>query len=409
MEGGVCLKKENQQRIKICVVTATRAEYGILKPLIRRLEEVDGWDTQLVVTGAHLVGKLGDTYQEIEQDGIRIHKKIPINTEGNTEFDISQIMANALVGFGRYFQEERPDLLVVLGDRTELLAICLAAVNAHVPIAHIHGGELTFGAVDDCMRHAITKLSHLHFAAAEEYRNRIIQMGEEPGRVFNVGALGVENIRNEELMTQEALGEDVGFPASQDYVVVTFQPVTLEWEQVKEQVQELFAAMRERAEFFYLVTKANADAGGDLINQFMEQETAKFPNMKLVSSLGMKRYLSAVNHARFVLGNSSSGVIEAPALGTPTVNIGSRQDGRILANSVICCKPERSSILNAMDIAMYMAHGVCESPYGNGGTSRQIIQILKRFFQGGKICLGKKFYDIKWEADNGTFGGNPGA
>lgn len=381
---------------KITIISATRAEYGILKPLIVKLKHASDFKTQLLLTGSHLVEKLGNTYLEAEEDGMEIYKKISINTEGNTDYDTSLIMANALVEFGRYFQEEKPDLLIVLGDRTEIFAICAAAMNAHVPIAHLHGGELTQGAIDDNVRHAITKMSYLHFASAEAYRKRILQMGEEPERVFNVGALGVENILKEKLLDRKRLGENVGFPADKDYAVVTFHPVTLEPGTAESQVRELFLAMRRRPELFYLITKANADAGGIQINEFMERETVKHSNMKLVSSLGMKRYLSAVKYSRFVLGNSSSGIIEAPALGVPTVNIGDRQQGRLMAESVISCEPKCQSILDAMALAMHMEQKEYHSPYGDGNTSEQIVCIIKDFFEKEKINLKKRFYDIPY-------------
>ena len=384
---------------KICVITATRAEYGLLKPLVKQLMRTPGLETQLVATGAHLVESLGNTWQEIEKDNIGIYKKIPIQSQGDESYHATLTMANALVQFGKYFQEEKPDLLVVLGDRTELLAFCAAAVNEHIPIAHIHGGELTQGAVDDSIRHAVTKMSYLHFTSTEEYRKRVIQMGEEPGRVYHVGALGVENILNEELLSRELLEGAAGFPASQDYAVVTFHPVTLEPDTAISQVKELFAAMQAKPELFYLITKANADAGGRAINEFMERMSANSPNMKLVASLGMKRYLSAVKYARFVLGNSSSGIIEAPSLGVPTVNIGDRQKGRIMAGSVLCCEPEKKQILAAMEQAMHMAGGRWENPYGDGGTSRKIVSVLKGWLEEGRIDLKKKFYDIPWNGD----------
>lgn len=377
---------------KITIISSTRAEYGILKPLILKLKHTSSFQTQLILTGSHLVKKLGNTYQEAEEDGIEIYRKVPINTD----YDTSLIMANALMEFGKYFQEEKPDLLIVLGDRTEILAICAAAMNAHVPIAHLHGGELTQGAIDDNVRHAITKMSYLHFASAEEYRRRIIQMGEEPERVFYVGALGVENILKEELLDRKTLGENVNFPAEKDYAVVTFHPVTMEPGTAERQVRELFLAMQRKTELFYLITKANADAGGALINEFMERETVKYSNMKLVSSLGMKRYLSAVKYARFVLGNSSSGIIEAPSLGIPTVNIGDRQKGRIIADSVISCEPECQSILDAMELAMHMEPGEYQSPYGTGNTSDQIVRIIKEFLEKDKINLKKQFFDIPY-------------
>lgn len=384
---------------KICVITATRAEYGLLKPLVKQLMRTPGFETQLVATGAHLVESLGNTWQEIEKDNIGIYKKIPIQSQGDESYHATLTMANALVQFGKYFQEEKPDLLVVLGDRTEILAFCAAAVNEHIPIAHIHGGELTQGAVDDSIRHAVTKMSYLHFTSTEEYRKRVIQMGEEPGRVYHVGALGVENILNEELLSRELLEGAAGFPASQDYAVVTFHPVTLEPDTAISQVKELFAAMQAKPELFYLITKANADAGGRAINEFMERMSANSPNMKLVASLGMKRYLSAVKYARFVLGNSSSGIIEAPSLGVPTVNIGDRQKGRIMAGSVLCCEPEKKQILAAMEQAMHMAGGRWENPYGDGGTSRKIVSVLKGWLEEGRIDLKKKFYDIPWNGD----------
>ena len=381
---------------KITIISSTRAEYGILKPLIIKLKHTSSFETQLILTGSHLVEKLGNTYLEAEEDGIEIYKKISINTEGNTDYDTSLIMANALMEFGKYFQEEKSDLLIVLGDRTEILAICAAAMNAHVPIAHLHGGELTQGAIDDNVRHAITKMSYLHFASAEEYRKRIIQMGEEPERVFCVGALGVENILKEELLDRKTLGENVNFPAEKDYAVVTFHPVTMEPGTAEKQVRELFLAMRQKTELFYLITKANADAGGTRINEFMERETVKYSNMKLVSSLGMKRYLSTVKYARFVLGNSSSGIIEAPSLGVPTVNIGDRQKGRIMADSVISCEPGCQSILDAMELAMHMEPGEYQSPYGTGNTSDQIVRIIKEFLEKEKMNLKKQFFDIPY-------------
>lgn len=384
---------------KICVITATRAEYGLLKPLVKQLMRTPGVETQLVATGAHLVESLGNTWQEIEKDNIGIYKKIPIQSQGDESYHATLTMANALVQFGKYFQEEKPDLLVVLGDRTEILAFCAAAVNEHIPIAHIHGGELTQGAVDDSIRHAVTKMSYLHFTSTEEYRKRVIQMGEEPGRVYHVGALGVENILNEELLSRELLEGAAGFPASQDYAVVTFHPVTLEPDTAISQVKELFAAMQAKPELFYLITKANADAGGRAINEFMERMSANCPNMKLVASLGVKRYLSAVKYARFVLGNSSSGIIEAPSLGVPTVNIGDRQKGRIMAGSVLCCEPEQKQILAAMEQAMHMAGGRWENPYGDGCTSKKIVNVLKGWLEEGRIDLKKKFYDIPWNGD----------
>lgn len=381
--------------MKIAVVTATRAEYGILYPLIKKLNDDREIELQLLVTGTHLSEKYGNTQLEIEKDGLHIFKKFPILTDGNTAVDISMIMANALQQFSVYFDEEKPDCVIILGDRTEMLGICAAAMNAGVPIAHLHGGELTEGAVDDCVRHAITKLSYLHFPSTEIYRKRIIQMGETPERVFNVGALGVENILNVPLMDKEELCEDVGIPVKSKYAVVTFHPVTMEKGSEGEQIKALIGAMDKKDEYFYLITKANADAGGDIVNAMLEEYTSRSNHAKLVASLGMKRYLSAVKYAEFVLGNSSSGIIEAPSMGTPTVNIGERQKGRLMADSIVNCEPEEMSIVKAIEKAAGMEH-TASFIYGDGDTSGKIARIIKEQLSLGKPDLKKKFYDIKF-------------
>ena len=381
---------------KICVVTTTRAEYGLLYPLIQRLLDCREWETQVLVTGTHLEAEFGATCQEIERDKIPVFAKIPILVPGDDAVAVSRTMARAIEGFAVYFSQERPDLLILLGDRTELLGIAAAAMNQQVPIAHIHGGELTQGAVDDSVRHAITKMSCLHFASAEEYRRRIIQLGEEPERVFCTGALGVENILRQELLTREELQGAAEFPADREYAVVTFHPVTREEGTALFQVQELFAAMEQRKELFYLITKANSDAGGRQINAYMEQRSAGQSNMKVVPSLGMKRYLSAVKYAKFVLGNSSSGMIEAPALGVPTVNIGDRQQGRLMAKSIVNCEPDCAAILEAMDRALHMSAASGENPYGDGTASQQMVAALREWLLQGKLKLKKNFYDIIW-------------
>lgn len=388
-----------KKKKKICVVTATRAEYGILSPLIKRLHTVTEWDVQLVVTGTHLEEEFGNTWREIEQDHVPIFARIPILEKGDDGYAVSCTMANALRGFGRYFRDEKPDLLLILGDRTEMLAIAAAAATAQVPIGHLHGGELTQGAVDDCVRHAITKMSYLHFASAEEYRRRIIQMGEEPSRVYNVGALGAENILKQKLMSRRELDSELPGLAGKDYAVVTFHPVTLEASAGEEQLRELMRAMAREKSLFYLITKANADAGGRRANRFLQQEAEKYPHMKLVDSLGMKRYLSAVKYARLVLGNSSSGIIEAPVLGTPTVNIGDRQRGRLMGESIICCAPQEDEIAASIHKALAMGPMKNKSPYGDGTTSEQITDIIRKYLKGTGISLKKDFYDMIWSGE----------
>lgn len=379
---------------KIAVVTATRAEYGILRPLICRLQKDTEFEMQLIVTGMHLSEKYGNTQVEIEKDKIPVFRKIPILEDGNSAYDVSVTMASALCRFAGYFRDEKPDMVIVLGDRTEILGICAAAMNEGIPIAHLHGGELTEGAVDDCIRHAVTKMSYLHFTASETYRNRVIQLGESPDRVFNVGALGVENILHTQLFSYEDMCREIGIPNDQKYVVVTFHPVTQEPGEEQRQTQELIAAMREKSEYFYLITKANADAGGQRVNELLENFSEKVPNAKLVSSLGMVRYLSALKYSEFALGNSSSGIIEAPALGIPTVNIGERQRGRLMADTIVQCEPEKEQVLEAMDEAAVMPHKV-STLYGDGETSAKIVTILKNFLICNKINLKKRFYDLE--------------
>lgn len=379
---------------KVAVVTATRAEYGILRPLIFRLRKEREFQLQVIVTGTHLSEKYGDTQEEIENDGVEVFRRIPILKDGNTPYDISLTMANALQGFALYFKEEKPDMVVVLGDRTEILGVCTAAMNERVPIAHLHGGEVTEGAVDDCVRHAITKMSYLHFPATEVYRKRIIQLGEEPERVFNVGALGVENILHVPLLSHQEICEQIGIPKGEDYAVMTFHPVTLENETAREQTEELLRAIEQEKNRFYLITMANADAGGDIVNDMLRRFAAKMKNVKLVASLGMIRYLSAVKYSRFVLGNSSSGIIEAPALGIPTVNIGDRQKGRLMADTIISCAPKEEDIVAAMRLADMTEHKV-STIYGDGNTAEKIVEIMKDFLLHDKINLKKTFYDME--------------
>lgn len=385
--------------MKTAVVTATRAEYGILQPLIRKLHQDSGVELQLLVTGTHLSEKYGNTQREIEQDGFPVFARFPILMQGNAPADISRIMARALEQFAGYFERETPDCVVVLGDRTEMLGVCAAAMNAGVPIAHLHGGELTEGAVDDCVRHSITKMAYLHFPSTEVYRKRIIQMGEAPERVFNVGALSVENILHVPLLDRDEIEREAGIPAGTPYAVVTFHPVTRENGREREQVKQLIAAMERSSGYFYLITKANADAGGDTVNALLEDFTSRSANAGLVASLGMRRYLSAVRHASFVLGNSSSGIVEAPCLGTPTVNIGDRQKGRLMADSIVNCLPETDDILQAMALAAGMEHRP-SFLYGDGETSGKIVDILKKTFGDGRPDLKKAFYDISFEGES---------
>lgn len=367
-----------QNKINICVVTATRAEYGLLRPVIKGMIKNNAFDVHVAVTGMHLSPEFGLTYKEIEADGIPIDKKIEILLSADTPSAVSKSMALAIAGFADYFSDRTFDMLLLLGDRYETLAVAIAAMNAGIPIAHMHGGEITEGAVDDAVRHAITKLSYLHFTSTEEYRRRVIQLGEDPARVFNVGATGVENILNVEKMPKDKLASDLDFDLSKPYAVVTFHPVTLENATAEQQVGELLKAIESFPDLNYIVTKANADKDGRVINACFENYAAEHDNVKVFSSLGMKRYLSALNYAAMVIGNSSSGIIEAPSFHIPTVNIGDRQRGRTRADSVIDCKAEFKDIVRAINIARSseMQNNLknIKNPYGGGYRVGDVCQ-----------------------------------
>lgn len=378
-------------------MTATRAEYGLLKPVILKLREE--FDVRVVVTGMHLSPEFGLTYKEIENDGILIDEKIEILLSGDTPSAISKTMALALMGFADYFAQCKPDLLLVLGDRYETLAVCCAAMNERIPIAHMYGGETTEGAIDEGIRHAITKLSYLHFTSTIEYKNRVIQLGEQPERVFCVGAIGIENILNETLLTKNELEESLGFLLDKPYAVITFHPVTLEDASSAKQFQELLKVCKHHQEMKFIFSKANADAHGRIINKMIDDYVKNYDNAIAFKSLGMVRYLSALKHSSVVIGNSSSGIIEAPSLGVPTINIGDRQKGRVQADSIINCAPVYQEIEDALVLALSESFkekaANIVNPYGNGQTSGKIVGTLKKFLMKDKINLKKKFYDIK--------------
>lgn len=384
---------------KICIVTATRAEYGLLKQVILKLKAVAEFDVRIVVTGTHLSPEFGLTYREIENDGITIDEKIEILLSSDTSTAISKAMGLAMIGFADYFSRFEPDMLLVLGDRYETLAICCAAMNQKIPIAHLYGGDLTEGSMDEMMRHAITKLSYLHFTNTDECRNRVIQLGEQPDRVFSVGEIGIENIRKEKLMTKAELEESLKFKLDKPYALVTFHPATLENSDSHVEFQAILNACEKFKKMKFIFTKANADANGRVINQLLEQYANQHDNAIAFDSLGMTRYLSAVKYCEMVIGNSSSGLVEAPCFGVPTINIGDRQKGRHQGDSVINCKTEENDIEAAMVLALSeefkkIARNA-HNPYGDGNTSDKIINKIKELLLNGKIDLKKKFYDCE--------------
>lgn len=386
---------------KIVILTATRAEYGLLKPVIVGLLKDPYYDARVAVTGMHLSPEFGYTVREIEEDNIPIDKKIEIILSSDTHVAISKAMGLAMISFSEYFEECKPDALLVLGDRFETLAVCASATNARIPIFHIHGGEATEGLIDEAIRHSITKMSYLHFTSTETYRKRVIQMGEAPDRVFNVGAIGVENALNVPLMNQCDLEESLGFKLGDKYAVGTFHPVTLENNTAENQVKELLYALDKHKDIMYLFTKANADTDGRVINEIFLEYEKKNDNFHIVDSLGMKRYLSALKNARFVIGNSSSGLLEAPAFHISTIDIGDRQKGRVAGLSVIHCEPKTElidkAITKALDSEFLKGISDMPNPYGEGMASQKILSAIKEFFEQDKINIKKKFYDLCFE------------
>lgn len=386
---------------KICVVTGSRAEFGLLLPIIKKIESDEGLELKLAVTGSHLSIKYGETYKEIVQQGIPIDVKIEIIQDGDNAIDINRAIAKAVVGFGEYFSKEKPDIAVILGDRYEMLGVATAALISQVPIAHIHGGEITEGAIDDSIRHAITKLSHLHFTSCEVYRGRVIQLGEHPDRVFNVGALGIENIKSIDVLPKKELEKSIDFTLGDSFALVTYHPVTLESNQVEKQVNNLMEALETTAGMKILFTKANADSGGIIINSMIDDFVDKHREKAIAfHSLGLIRYLSAMKYCSLVIGNSSSGIIEAPSFNVPTINIGERQKGRIQAESVINCIPDKNDIIQAIhkatDPDFLCSVQKASNPYGDGDVSNKIVSALKEFLESRNLNLKKEFFDIKF-------------
>ncbi len=380
---------------KICVVTGTRAEYGLLYWLMKELDQHQDFHLQLIVTGMHLSPEFGLTYKEIEKE-FCIHKKIEMLLSSDTPVGISKSMGLAQISFAEAYDEMKPDLLILLGDRYEIFAAASAAMIARIPIAHLHGGETTEGAFDESMRHCLTKMSHLHFTAAEEYRNRVMQLGENPDHVFNVGGLGIDNIKKLNLLSKEALEASIDFKLNKYNLLITFHPVTLEHETAQEQFQNLLDAVDQFEDTHIIFTKANSDTNGRIINEMIDQYVHNHSEKSAVfTSLGQLRYLSLLQYVSAVVGNSSSGLIEAPSFKVPTINIGDRQKGRLKAMSVIDCKPVKSDILNAFakihSEQFQKLLPTVENPYGDGGASKKIIDILSRISLDN--ILKKTFFD----------------
>ena len=382
---------------KVCVVTGSRAEYGLLYWLMREINSEQSLALKLIVSGSHLETNFGDTFKTIEDDGFKIDASIQLKLKDDSPLGVSRSLALAVKGFAEALGTINPDIVVILGDRFEVLGAAEAAMIAGFPIAHIHGGEVTEGAFDDSIRHAITKMAHLHFASTESYRDRIIQMGEAPDRVFVVGAPGLDNILNLDLMDLKSLSTSVGIDLNRDYFLVTYHPVTRSKKASSCAARAMIDALKRFSKASILFTGVNADPGNAAINRVISHFANENPaRVKLVPSLGQVRYLSALKYCLVVVGNSSSGIIEAPYLGIPTVNIGERQKGRIRASSIIDCGETSEEIYQALSTALSKKHRNISKKttgkYGAPGASKRIKDILRNI--NLENILMKKFFDI---------------
>lgn len=382
---------------KICVITGTRAEYGLLYWTMKHILDSDDFDLQICVTGMHLAPEFGLTYQQIENDGFHIDEKIEILLSSDTSVGISKSIGLGVIGFSEAFQRLRPDLIFMLGDRFEIFSAAASAMVSKIPIAHCHGGEATEGLIDESIRHSVTKMSQLHFTSTEEYRKRVIQLGENPERVFNVGALGIENINRLQLMDKSTTENSMNFKLAKNNILVTFHPVTLEDATAENQFSALLEAIDSLEETNIIFTKPNADTDGRIIISLIDQYVASHSDKSIAFiSLGQLRYLSLLQHVDMVVGNSSSGLIEVPSFKIPTINIGDRQRGRLKSKSVIDCEPTKESILNAIEFAKSESFrkdlDSAENLYGKGDSSEKILNILRNTDMKG--ILKKKFYNL---------------
>ncbi len=382
---------------KIAVVTATRAEYGLLSPVIKefRKYEKDDLKVELIVTGTHLSEQYGRTVEEINDF---IDHEIPISVKSDSEKDISVNQADALVKFTELFISEHYNAVILLGDRYETLAIAIAAGNTRTPVFHLCGGDTTEGAIDEWIRHSITKISYLHFVTNEESKKRVIQLGEDPSRVFNYGSTSIDNIITVADMSKEEALDSVGLVDCK-YALCTYHPVTMECGSVDGQIEEFLRAIQAFPDLQFIVTKSNADQGGARINELLDEAEKSINNLHVFTSLGVRRYLSLMKYSEFVLGNSSSGIIETPVFQVPTVNIGDRQKGRLQSKSIINCGDKTKDIIEAIKKSMSDAHKVvCKSvvsPYGDGHAAEKIAKKTVEVVYAGNIDLKKKFFD--WE------------
>lgn len=382
---------------KICIVTGSRAEYGLLCSLMHLIQDDPELILQVIATNMHLSPEFGLTYKEIEKDGFRIDKKVEMLLSSDTANATTKSVGIATIGFADAYEDLKPDLLLVLGDRYEILAAVTAALFYKIPVAHLHGGEITEGAYDDAIRHAITKMSHLHFTSTEEYRNRVIQLGEEPNRVFNVGAIGIDNIKHLKLLSKHQLEENLNFKFGKKCVLVTFHPVTLENNTARDQIQNLLQALQSINDLQILFTLPNSDTDGRIIGQLIKQFVEENKNRSAVfASLGQLKYLSALQYVSAVVGNSSSGLLEVPSFNIPTLNIGNRQKGRLKPETIVDCEPTIEDLNEKLSLVLSskFRDGCTNSfnPYQKKDTANKILSVIKHF--NLDKLIQKRFYNI---------------
>jgi len=381
---------------KICVITGTRAEYGLLRWVMEEIKGSNVLTLNLIVCGMHLSPEFGLTIKQIEEDGFKVNKKIEMLLSSDTPASIAKSMGIGLISFADALEDLKPDLIMVLGDRYEILSAASAALVARIPVAHLHGGESTEGCIDEAIRHSITKMSHIHFVACNPYQKRVIQLGEQPSTVFNVGGLGIDNILKLNLLDKNKLEQSLDFEFRKKNFLITFHPVTLESNTSEEQMNQLLESLSSFEETGFIFTMPNSDTHGRILFAMIKKFAEENSNAKYFTSLGQLRYLSCIQQTDLVIGNSSSGIIEAPTFRKPTINIGDRQKGRIKADSIIDCKPEKESIINAIKkaISVDFQESVKKTinPYGNGGASSKIVKILEEY--NFDDIIKKNFYNL---------------
>ena len=383
---------------KICVVTGTRAEYGLLRWVMEEINKSNLLTLNLIVCGMHLSPEFGLTIKQIEDDDFKVNKKVEMILSSDTPASIAKSMGLGLISFADALEDLKPDLLLVLGDRYEILSITSAALVARIPVAHLHGGEATEGSIDEAIRHSITKMSHIHFVASNAYQKRVIQLGEQPNRVYNVGGLGIDNILKLNLLDKQELEKSIDFKLREKNFLITFHPVTLESNTSEEQMNELLDSLSSFKETGFIFTMPNSDTYGRILFSMIKKFVQENSNAKSFTSLGQLRYLSCIQHVDLVIGNSSSGIIEVPSFKKPTINIGDRQKGRIRADSIIDCHPVKESIINSIKKALSFEFQESIkktiNPYGTGGASVKIVKILEEY--NFDDILKKSFYDINF-------------